>query len=63
MINVLPDINKFQIDRPVGTRVVFPKRHGIQGTIPQAPQGSSIPIDRGVQAASKNILTIWKKFD
>ncbi|KAK1372231.1 hypothetical protein POM88_028424 [Heracleum sosnowskyi] len=54
--NVLPDINKFQSNkyRPaVDTGVVFPERHGIQGTMAQAPQGSSIPIDRGVLAASK----------
>lgn len=66
MINVLPDISKFQINnnRPsVDTSVVFPERHGIQGTIAQAPQGSSIPIDGGVQAASKNILTAVKQFD
>lgn len=56
VIHVLPDINKFQMNnnRPaVDTSVVFPKRHGIQGTSAQVPEGSSVPIDKGVQAASK----------
>lgn len=51
-------------NRPaVDTSVVFPKRHGIQGTSAQVPEGSSVPIDKGVQAASKNILTTVKPFD
>ncbi|XP_074350787.1 uncharacterized protein LOC141690080 isoform X2 [Apium graveolens] len=52
MINVLPDINKFQINRPaVDTHFVFPKRHGIQGKYYKSLNDIPVCRDRNVSSA------------
>lgn len=59
--NILLD-NQFQTNNSrtaVGTSGVFPKRLGVQVYTAQAPKGSSISIDRGVQAASEYCKSLY----